>query len=204
MQLRTKVASVFEPITISSLGHTLGQDLAEDRHLWRVKCLKFYLARTNPFRGRGKGFLSFLIWRTGRQISAKNTISHHALLHLVYSAANKDAAVLFDRSTHASRSMAASLAFSCQMDMDEVLRKCSCYSHTTFSEFYVKDMTQVWCNFLSLDPVVAAQRVIVPQPLLELCIINLSSMLFCIPKCKLFISRADCLVNTLWVGFSNF
>ena len=57
--------------------------------------------------------------------------------------------------------MAASLAFSSQIELDEVLRKCLWKSHTTFSEFYLKDMTQVRDDLLSLGPLVAAQKVVI-------------------------------------------
>ena len=56
--LRTRGASFSEPISIPSLGHTLGGDLAEveDRHLCPVRCLKVYLSRTKPL-GKGKASL---------------------------------------------------------------------------------------------------------------------------------------------------
>ena len=57
----------------------------------------------------------------------ENTISGwvRSLLEFVYSNANKDTASLVGRSTHAIRSMAASLAFWGQVDVDEILRNCS-------------------------------------------------------------------------------
>ena len=99
-QLRSKGASALEPITIPSLGHTLGQDLAEDRHLCPVRCLKVYPARRKPFiEGKRLLFISYKKNKTS-DIS-KNTITGwtRALLHLVYSNSNKDAA---GRSTHAT------------------------------------------------------------------------------------------------------
>ena len=62
------------------------------------------------------------------------------------------------RSTHAM----CALAFSGQADLDEVLKNRSCKSHTTFSEFFLKDMIQVRDDPLSLGPVIAAQKVVVP------------------------------------------
>ena len=43
-QLRSKGASALDPITIPSLAHSLGSDLAEDRLLCPVRALKIYLA----------------------------------------------------------------------------------------------------------------------------------------------------------------
>ena len=139
------------------------RDLAEDRHLCPVRCLKVYLARTKPFReGKRLHFISFQKNKTS-DIS-KNTITSwiRALLHFIYSNANRDAAALSGSSTHAIQAMVASLAFSGQVNLDEVLRNCSWKSHTTFSEFYLKDMTQVRDDLLSLGPVVAAQKVVAP------------------------------------------
>ena len=81
-------------------------------------------------------------------------------MHFIYSNANRDAAALSGRSTHAIPAMVASLAFSGQVDMDEVLKTCSWKSHTTTWEFYLKDMTQVKDDLPSLSPVVAGQKVV--------------------------------------------
>ena len=58
--------------------------------------------------------------------------------------------------------MVASLAFSGEVDLDEILKNCSWKSHTMFSEFYLKDMTQVRDDLLSLGPLVAVQKVVEP------------------------------------------
>ena len=121
-QLRTKGASSLEPIVIPSLGHTLGHDLAKDRHLCSVRCLKVYLLETKPFR-EGKSLLFISLQKNKASDISKNTISGwvRSLLHTVHSNANKDAAALVSRTTHAIRAMAASLAFSSQIDLDEIL-----------------------------------------------------------------------------------
>ena len=160
-QLRSKGASALEPISIPSLAHSLGPDLSEDRKLCPVRALKIYLARTQDMRsGKNRLFISFMPGKSS-DIS-KNTISGwiRSLLHLVYTNANKDAAALCGRTTHAIRSMASSLAFSGQVDLDDILKSCSWKSHTTFSDFYLKDMSQVRGDLLTLGPVVAAQRVV--------------------------------------------
>ena len=58
--------------------------------------------------------------------------------------------------------MAASLASTSQIDIDEILNNCSWKSHTTFPEFYLKDLTQVRDELHSVGPIVAAQKVVVP------------------------------------------
>ena len=135
-QLRTKGASFLEPIVIPSLGPTLGHNLAEDRHLYPVRCLKVYLLRTKPFR-EGKRFLFISLQKNKSSDISKSTSSGWvgSLLHSVYSNANKDVATLVGQTYHTIHAMAASLAILSQ--------NCSKKNHTTFSEFYLKDMTQV-------------------------------------------------------------
>ena len=111
-QLRSKGASALEPITILSLGHTLGRDLAEERHLCPLRCVKVYLVRTKHF---WKEKSSLFPTKRTSDIS-ENIISVwiRELLHLVHFDTNKIAAALSGRSIH---SMAASLAFSGQVEI---------------------------------------------------------------------------------------
>ena len=81
---------------------------------------------------------------------------------MVYSKANKDAATLVSRSTHAIRAMAASLALSSQINLNEILRNCSQKNPTTFSKFCLLDMTQVRDDLHFLSPLVDAQKVLAP------------------------------------------
>ena len=118
-----------------------------------VRCLKDYLSRTKPFR-EVKRLLFISLQKNKSSDITKNTISGlvRSLLHNIYSNANMDAATLVGRSTHAIRSLAASLAFSTQVDLDEILKACSWKN-------LFKDMTQVRKDVHSLDPLVV---VVVP------------------------------------------
>ena len=58
--------------------------------------------------------------------------------------------------------MPASIAFTGQIGLYKILKNCSWKNHTTFSEFYLKDMTQVHDDLDSLGPLVAAQKVVAP------------------------------------------
>ena len=88
-QLRTKGASSLEPIVIPSLSHRLGHDLAEDRHLCPVRCLKVYLSKMKPFR-EGKRLLFISLQKNKSSDISKNIISDwvKSLLHTIYSNAN--------------------------------------------------------------------------------------------------------------------
>ena len=73
-QLRTKGTSSLEPITIPSLGHTLGGDLVEDKHLCPVRYLKVYLARRKPIRELQR--LLFISFQNKKSFdNSQNTIS---------------------------------------------------------------------------------------------------------------------------------
>ena len=100
-----------------------------------LRSLKVYLTKTKPFR-EGKRLLFIYFQKNKTSDVSKTTISGwiRALLHLVYSNANKDTAGLSGSFTHAIRSMVPSLAF-----MDNVLLKnCSWKIHTTFRNFIAK------------------------------------------------------------------
>ena len=75
-QLISKRPSALKPITIPSLGHTFSRDLAEDRHLYPVRCLKVYLVRTKPLR-EGKRLLFISYQKNKTSDISKNT--HHRL-----------------------------------------------------------------------------------------------------------------------------
>ena len=80
----------------------------------------------------------------------------------MYCDANIDPAAIVGRTTDAIRAMAASLIFTSQIDIDEILKNCSWKSYTAFSELCLKDLTQVCDDLHSLGPIVAAQKVVVP------------------------------------------
>ena len=163
-QFRSSGNSVLRDIRIPSLAHSLGQDLAEDRTLCPVRALKIYLARTQDMR-RNKQLL-FVSYRPSfeKDIS-KNTLSSwiKSLLNHVYSNPNEEVAQISGRTTHAIRALAATLAFTSQAGLDEVLRACSWKTHSTFTEFYLKDLTHMRENLLILGPLVAAQTITQPR-----------------------------------------
>ena len=92
----------------------------------------------------------------------KNTVSGwiRKLITECYQIAHKDVAELQGTSTHAIRGMAASLSFKWGADLEDVLEACSWASHTTFTEFYLKDISLSDNDKLSIGPLAVAQRVI--------------------------------------------
>jgi len=162
-QFRSSGAAVLSDIRIPSLAHSLGPDLAEDRTLCPVRALKIYLARTKDLRQNKE--LLFVSYRSSFQKDiSKNTLSSwiKSLLRDVHGDPNDEAAQVSGRTTHAIRALAASMAFTSQAGLDEVLKACSWRCHSTFTDFYLKDLTHMRENLMVLGPLVAAQTVTRP------------------------------------------
>ena len=160
-QRRDSGATAFSRITIPALSKFTGTDLPEGKLLCPVRCLKCYLARTKEFRrGQRRLFISFQ--RNKSSDITVNTISIwiKTLLKIVYLAAHEDASCLTGRSTHAIRSMASSLAYYRNISVEEILKACSWKCHSTFSDYYLKDLSLVRDEMHVLGPVVAAQSIV--------------------------------------------
>lgn len=160
-QLRTQGASRLESFVIKSIADFVGPDLPRDRKLCPVRCLKTYMARTQGMR-RGKELL-FISYRPEFEKDIhKNTISGwvRKLIGFCYQHASDESLELAGASTHAIRGMAASLAFRGGADLEEVLRACSWQSQTTFTDFYLRDVSVVQDNLSRLGPLSVAQHVV--------------------------------------------
>ena len=162
--LRSSGATVFEGIRIRALSTILGPDLPDDRKLCPVRSLKAYLARTKSFRkGQKRLFISY---QENRQADiSKNTISAWVkkLIKFTYQAGNSKACQLSGHPVHDIRGMASSWAFRGTVAVDDILKACTWSSHTTFTDFYLKDMTEVKEGLLCLGPLAVAQTVVLPS-----------------------------------------
>lgn len=163
-QFRASGDSVLKKVKIPSLASSLGPGLDQDKKLCPVRCLKVYLSRTQDLR-RNKQLL-FISYQPNRQKDiSKITLSSWVkrLLSDVYGNPSKDAAQLVGRTTHEIRAMAATLAFTSQAGLDEVLKACTWKSHSTFTSFYLRDMAHTREELFTLGPLVAAQKVVLPH-----------------------------------------
>ena len=160
-QLRSQGATKLDSITIKGFMEFVGPDLDKDRKLCPVRCLKAYLARTQGMR-QGKKLLLISHLPEFKQDIHKNTVSGwiRKLIKYVYDNASENALTLSNTSTHAVRGMAASLAFRGGIDLETVLASCSWKNDSTFTAFYLKDISVVQQNLYKLGPLVVAQSVI--------------------------------------------
>ena len=165
-QLRKQGNKALEPFVVRALAEFVGPDLPKDRLLCPVRCIKTYLARTQHLReGKKLFFISY-----SPRISAdihKNTISGwvRKLIQECYRCASSDVAELQGTSAHTIRGMAATLAFKGGVDLEDVLKACGWSNHSTFMDFYLKDLTMIQGELLKLGPLSVAQHVInTPTP----------------------------------------
>jgi len=160
-QIRSRGATRLDSFTIHSICDFVGPDLARDRKLCPVRCIKAYLARTQGLR-TGKRLLFVSYKPEFDKDIHKNTISGwiRKLICYCYANASADTLELAGTSTHAIRGMAATLAFRGSADLEDVLSTCSWASQTTFTDFYLKDVSVVQGDLSRLGPLSVAQHVV--------------------------------------------
>jgi len=157
-------ASPFDGVTIQSLATHVGRDLVDDRKLCPVRALKTYLARTQKLRKDTRRlFISFKLGKSGD--ICRNTISSWVvqLIKLVYDQNNDKARTLSGVRAHDVRGLAASWAARGTYSMDQLMQACSWSSHTTFTSFYLKDLSAIKDDLLTLGPLSVAQTVVDPR-----------------------------------------
>ena len=153
----------FDGIRIKSLAAFVGPDLPVDGKLCPVRALKYYLAKTQEIRvNKARLFISYQEGRS--QDISKNTISSWVkkLIKLVYKGNNDTARTLTGLRTHDIRGMAATLASRGTYRLEDLMDACSWKSHTTFTSFYLKDLSEIQGELHKLGPLAVAQTVVLP------------------------------------------
>jgi len=152
----------FTPMKIRALTKLIGPAKNEpDRLLCPLRALRYYVKRTEPVRGNRKNL--FLPWRGARdKVLHKNTLSPWIknLIKLAYDGISEEQKKLRSISTHEIRAIAASLRVQCNFELETVLSACMWKQHTTFSEFYLRDMTYLQGENRRLGPVVSAGGIV--------------------------------------------
>lgn len=160
---KTQLPSVSpDPIVIPCLSKTLNNQ-NPDRLLCPVRALKFYIRMTKPFRkGRDRLFLSI---RGNRDVS-KATISRWivATVKLAYSKLTSRDISLMHIKAHDLRAFSSSWAYLSKACLEDILRAAVWNRPSTFSRFYLRDMSRQSQALNSLGQVVAAQKVVGGRP----------------------------------------
>lgn len=152
------------PVTIPSLSGTISYDLP-DRTLCPVRALKFYINRTKPpgiRQGRERLFLSYKEGNK-REIAAA-TISRWIVetIRLSYNTlkTSSDLRALANISAHEVRALATSWANYRGVALQEVVSAACWSNHSTFSRFYLRDVSSLVDGMHTIGPIVSAGHVV--------------------------------------------
>ena len=162
-QLASDGPSIIQPVVIPALIPSLDQSLAEDMTLCPVRSLRYYIDRTKDLRkGKHLLFFSFKSGFSG-DIQRSNFSSWiKQTVMLAYQGSDLETRNLSKVKAHDVHSMAASLAFKGGVSLDQILGACFWKSHSTFTNFYLKDVA--WrskeSSEYSLGSVVSAQHIV--------------------------------------------
>ena len=146
------------PFIVPSLSQSCGSN-DPDRLLCPVRALKFYLAATEAFRGSRKRL--FLPVRGLSDISPA-TISRWivSVIKSAYAHISSTDLALLRINAHEVRAISTSCAFLFNSSCSDVIQSVYWRGHSTFSSFYLRDLSVHKDDLYSLGPFVCAQRVI--------------------------------------------
>ena len=158
-ELGNKGLAVLRPIVIPALKQSVDKRMKEDLTLCPVRALKFYIRKTEDLRAnRDKLFISMKKGHIGD--IKKNTVSFWIRKMITKAYELQELELLGRVRAHDVRGMASSWAFLRNISLEEILAACGWKSHSTFTSFYLKDLTVQGDNLLKLGPVVVAQSTV--------------------------------------------
>ena len=143
--------------TIPALYDFAGPDLP-DRLLCPVRALRLYLSRVKPLRNKHKRalFISFDKRHQGEITS--NTIASWIknVIRTAYSTTDEEKCELGRVSAHEVRALAASVHFQRNLSLASLNQACYWRGHSTFTNYYLRDITLHKNGELQLPHVIAA------------------------------------------------
>jgi integrase len=159
-ELVNRGSGILREVEIKALGPFLGHDMEEDRMLCPVRALRIYLDRTDHHRSETQRKLFISVQQNCTKDISKNTVSGWLKRTIAecYKGATPDAMRLFKAKAHDVRAMSASWAFMKGMSLESIMGACSWKAHSTFTNYYLRDLTRIHGNMLCLGPVVVAQQ----------------------------------------------
>ena len=147
-----------DPIVIPSLDQVCGPN-DEDRLLCPVRALKFYLDRTKTVRlSRKRLFIPV----KGKGDVSPATISRWLRTAILgaYENLSSSSQALLNIKAHETRALATSWAYHNRIPSEDILQAASWMNHSTFSNFYLRSLSNQEEGLFRLGPLVSAQRVI--------------------------------------------
>ena len=152
--------TAYRGFTVRSMSATMDKSEPE-RTLCPVRALRFYIKRTENLRA-GRKPLFLPIRETKGSSLSPNTISswlRKAIL-LAYEVVGRDGELgrLHSVRAHEVRALSASWDALKNVATADILSACRWRSHTTFTTFYLRDLTEVEGQLLALSNVITAAQ----------------------------------------------
>ena len=139
--------------------------MQEEYHLCPVRALRYYLDRTKQLRGDTTQLFISLTNKSSRNI-CKNTLASWVKTTILnaYKDLPPESSAALQVSSHEIRALATSTAFYGNAAMEDIRQAGRWKSQTTFTSFYLRDMTEDLTGIYQLGPILTAQTVIAQAP----------------------------------------
>jgi len=152
----------FEGFKLTALKDFVGPDLDKDNLLCPVRTLKIYLKRTKDIRGDIRDLLLTCNDKGPVKGAHVNTLSGwiKRVISQAYQVDNSNSGSLLHRATHEIRAQSASYAVYGNVSIDQIMRQCRWANHSTFTNFYLRDLAGRQGDMWTLPPIVSAGAVL--------------------------------------------
>ena len=151
------------PLTIPSLKRVLGPDMRDDALLCPVRALRYYIDKTMSIRGtRTRLFIAHKKGHKGDIVMSTVASWLKKVIIRAYQSGPQAVKKLFFKDPHAHqlRSLASSWAAAGAIPLEDIMRSCQWKSDTTFTNYYLCDLSLLRQGMFTLGPVVAAQTIV--------------------------------------------
>jgi hypothetical protein len=145
-------------ITVESLGETLDDRMSDDKKLCPVRALRFYLEGTSQHRRTTKKL--FVSTMAPYQGITTSTLSRWIVntVKIYYTHASDGDCAHAQIRAHDIRGFATTWPFKNNVPLLEVMKAGTWKKHTTFTDFYLKDLTSLQNGLRSLGTLSVAQH----------------------------------------------
>ena len=141
--------------------------MKEDRSLCPIRAIKIYRARSEDFRKQNASRRLFISFKKGFSGDIhRNTFVGWLKALILYTHKNAEDSVikLSQAKVHEIRAMSASIGWKANLSLEDVLMAATWKSHTTFTDFYLKDISMIQGDLHTLGPLAVAQQVVQVPP----------------------------------------
>ena len=151
--------------TIPALYDFAGPDLP-DRYLCPVRSLRYYIHKTDYFRSPSQKALFISHSKKVTKEITVNTVANWIknVIKLAYHTSNTQELTLAKTSAHEVRALSASVAFQTNQSCANINKACYWRGHSTFTNYYLRDLAMEENYELHMPNVVAASKKVITKP----------------------------------------